>query len=273
MKPYRIIFIALALLLALATPALMHKAFPQATAQSGNGFAPPADKTELWQIQVYRVKSSNMAEFVSFIKHEMNPARIKGGMKRLDYWATLYGNTSELIAIEPMAGGYADIGQPTAINKALGDAAGGLFARFSRFYEERLTYIVRYEPSLSFTSAKFQGKPDWAIFNVLELVPGQAKAYSDWRKNEFIPAAQQSIDLARWFAQMRLGGDLTNTYIELRPLSSPAELDVPVSRDTRMQAAIDKFPQGSNARQERRLVRYRPDISIFDGKPVLVAAN
>ncbi len=134
-----------------------------------------------------------------------------------------------------------------------------------------VNYIVRYEPALSFTSAKFQGKPDWAIFNLLELVPGREKAYEDWRRSEFIPAARQSIDLARWFARLRLGNDIVRTYIEFRPLTSPAELDVPLSQDARMQAAIDKLPAGSVARQDRRLVRYRPDISIFDGKAV--AAN
>ncbi|MBI3423080.1 MAG: hypothetical protein HY011_09085 [Acidobacteria bacterium] len=273
MKPYRSLFIILALLLALATPALMHKAFPPAAAQSPNSFAPPADKTELWQIQIYRVKPANMTELTSFLKHELNPARIKGGTKRFDYWATVYGNTTELIAINPMPEGYAQIGQPTAINKALGDGAAALFARAARFYEERLAYVVRYDPALSHTSAKFQGKPDWAILNFLEIAPGQTKAYEDWRKTEFIPADRQGSALARWFTKVRFGGDITRTYLELRLLTSPAEIDQTTPQGAQVQAAMDKLPAGTVARQERRLVRYRPDISIFDGKPVVVAAN
>ncbi len=279
MKPMhltRIIFIALALLLALATPALMRKAFPQAAAQSANGFAPPADKTELWQIQIYRVKPANRAEFTSFIKHEYNPARIKGGMQRLDYWETVYGNTAEFIGIQPMPEGYAGIGKPTSVNKALGASAANLQARHARLYEDRLTYIVRYEPTLSFTSAKFQGKPDWAILNIEELTPGQTKVYEDWLKNDFIPAERQGNTLARWYARMRFGGDMNNTYWMMRPLSSPAEFDQPApNAEARARAAAvtNKLPVGAMARLERRLVRYRPDISIFDGKPVLVAAN
>ena len=265
--PMRIVFIAVALLLALCTPAMMKKGFSQS--QSATSFAPPVDKEQLWHIQVYRVKPSNMTEFISFIKHEMNPARIKGGANRLDYWETVYGNATELINIAPMPGGYAEIGQPNTVSKALGEGASGLFARQARFIEERLNYIVRYDPTLSFTSAKFQGKPDWAIFNVAELAPGQAKAYEDWLKNDFIPAERQGSSLARWYTKMRFGGDMNNTYLMLRPLSSPAEIEQPApNADARARAANvnDKLPAGAIARQDRRRLRYRPDISIFDGK-------
>lgn len=268
---FRIAFVLSALLLALATPALMRRAFPQAAAQNANRFAPPADKTELWQIQIYRVKPANLGEFASFIKHEMNPVRLKGGTKRLDYWATVYGNTTELISIAPMTEGYAGIGQPNTVNKALGDGAGALFMRFSRFVEERLNYIVRYEPALSFTGAKFQGKPDWAIFNLHEIVPGREQVFLDWRKNEYIPVARQGLDLAHWMGKVVLGGDITRTFIEIRPLASPADLDIPLSAEPRTQAVIEKRPAGTMELHERRLVRYRPDLSIFDGK--VVAAN
>lgn len=73
--------------------------------------------------------------------------------------------------------------------------------------------------------------------------------------------------------KVTLGGDITRTFIELRPLTSPADLDIPLSAEPRTQAVIEKRPAGTVARQERRLVRYRADISIFDGKLVVVASN
>ena len=273
MKAYRILFIILALLLALVTPALMRQAFPQAAAQSANSFAPSANKTELWHLRILRVRPSQRAEFISFVKHELNPARIKGGMQRMDYWMTSVGNTTEFINIELWPNGYADISQPGAVGKAMGAGANNLFERQARLFEELHSYVVRYEPTLSFTSAKFQGKPDWAIFNLHEIVPGREQVYLDWRKNEYIPVARQGHDLAHWMGKVTLGGDITRTFIEIRPLTSPAELDIPLSQEPRLQAVIEKRPAGTVSQHERRLVRYRPDISIFDGKPVLVAAN
>jgi hypothetical protein len=247
----------------------MRRAFPHAQAQTGNGFAPPADKQELWHIRIYRVKPG--AEFASFIKHEMNPVRIKGGMQRMDYWTTAVGEQAEIINIFPMPNGYAELGETGAVGKVLGAGAANLFARQARLVEEVHSYVVRYEPTLSFTNAKFQGKPDWAIFNVHEITAGREQVYLDWRAKEYIPAARQGADLAHWFAKVTLGGDITRTFVELRPLASPADLDIPLSADPRLQAVFAKRPPGMVERQERRLVRYRPDISIFDGK--LVAAN
>ncbi|MBI3423076.1 MAG: hypothetical protein HY011_09065 [Acidobacteria bacterium] len=230
-----------------------------------------AEKKQLLNLTIQHVKPELFAEFSDFTKNTTLPLQLKGGLKAKYVWRSERGDRFDFLTFVPMES-YATIGTvPDSIRAALGnDAATALYYQTSRkFLTGTEILTVEAQPDLSWTNPKLTGQPQLAIMRWQHAAPGRAGEYESFLKS-YIKSVSQSEMLGQWRFRLRFGGD-TTTYLMLRPLASTAELDAgdPLINklgETEARKIYNQLAPGVLARDEAYLIRFRPDLSIIDGK-------
>ena len=141
-----------------------------------------------------------------------------------------------------------------------------------RFIAE--SYIIESVPDCSWTNPKFKGLPKLAILRWQNVAFGRGPEYENYFKNYEIPArrkiAEQSNMLGQWRYHIRFGGD-SSTYLMMRPFENYAELDntkglAEILGEAEVKKIYDQLPKGLIVSDDAWILRYRPDLSIVDGK-------
>ena len=232
-------FLGFALLCALAWTPTAH---PQTLRAS-----PP----QFFQMLVYR---NLRPGYAAFIQRELNPARLKGGVKELYVWSTALGDRNELILLQPVEDA-GDFFQFRA--QEMAPATTAQWMRFAQFYEERLAYVIVTRPELN-----AQLPPIWprlVRLRITTTAPQRDDEFAQWVQRELLP---RNTAATEWFAKLRYGGDVNNTFLSWRMGEHFADLDAAFDR----QADAQLLAAGIATCNTDYWLRYRPDLSIVNGK-------
>jgi hypothetical protein len=214
----------------------------------------PHSTPQFFQMVVYR---NLRPGYAAFMQRELNPAQIKGGLQSLSVWSTALGDLSELITLQPVEGA-GDFFQFRVQGNA--PATSAQWLRFTQFYEERLTYVIVTRPELS-----TQLPPVWprlARLRITTTEPQRDDEFAQWVQRESLPRAAQNTAATEWFAKLRYGGDVNNTFLSWRVGERFSDLDAAFDR----QADAQLLPVGVVTCNTDYWLRYRPDLSIVEGK-------
>ncbi len=234
-----------------------------------------SEKRQLYNVSIQRFKIGTEYEYNDFVKNVMNPLYVKAGLKTRLAWRADRGTRNQIIYFVPIEsfGASRDY-----LREALGneDAIRLFWQKHGQFLESSEILTVEALPDLSWTNPKFHGQSPVALMRWQTVAYGRNTEYEDFFKNLEIPArrktAEQSNMLGQWRFRLRFGGDVYR-YLMLRPMASYAEQDEGGTKGlgqilgvTEYQKLLDKMPKGVIVQDEAYLLRFRPDLSIVDGK-------
>jgi hypothetical protein len=209
----------------------------------------PGQPSQFFRMTVYRNLRPGYADF---IQRELNPALIKGGVQNLAAWSTALGDRNELITLQPVEDA-GDFYQFREMETAPATAAQWM--RFAQFYEERLAYVIVTRPELG--ARLPHDWPRLARLRITTTAPQRDGAFVQWVQRELLPRTP-----TEWFAKLRYGGDVNNTFLSWRMGASFDELDAAFDQqaDAQLRAA------GVVDCNADYWLRYRADLSIVDGQ-------
>lgn len=215
---------------------------------------PSADPPQFFQMVVYR---NLRPGYAAFIQRELNPALRQSGVLNLSAWSTALGDRHELITLQPQT-------DAQAFEHFLGQERGqpltAQLLRFAQFYEERLAYVIVTRPELN-----AQLPATWsrlARLRITTTAPQRDGEFAQWVQHEALPRAAHNTAAMEWFAKLRYGGDVNNTFLSWRMSERFSDLDAAFDQqaDAQLQAA------GVVACNTDYWLRYRADLSIVNGK-------
>ncbi len=242
--------------------------------------APSTEKHQLYNLMIRRPQPGLGPDYDNFIRTEMNPLRIKGGIQQMDVWTLASGGRGGRVVISPIAN-FANLDNPIGISRALDPKARDAFwQKHSRLLAEEESYTIEHLPALSWTSPNYKaGMQKAAVLRFIKVAPGREREYENYYRNVEIPARlkllTQTTMLGQWRYRVRFGGD-SYGYVMIRPMVNFAELDDAKGLRELLgadaaQKLYDQLPQGVVVADEACLLRYRPELSIAEGK--LLAAK
>ncbi|MBI3423074.1 MAG: hypothetical protein HY011_09055 [Acidobacteria bacterium] len=222
---------------------------------------PSAEQPQFFLLVVYR---NLQPGYAAFIRQELTPARRRDGVKTLYAWSTAWGDLKELITLQPLAEADA-LEQFTQPENESGSAA--LWPPFTRLYEERLAYVIVTHPALSAQPLPVHAWPRLLRLRITTTAPQRDGAFAQWVQGELLPHAAQNRAATEWFAKLRYGGDVVNTFLSWRMGERFADLDAAFDR----QATAQLQAAGVVMCDTDYWLRYRPDLSIVAGQPAAQA--
>ncbi len=212
---------------------------------------PPVRPPQFFQMTVYR---NLQPGYAAFIQRELNPARIKGGVQELYVWSTALGDRNELIMLQPIedAGDFYQFR-----TQEMAPATTAQWMRFAQFYEERLAYVIVTRPELNARLPSVW--PRLARLRITTTAPQREGDFAQWALRELLP---RNTAATEWFAKLRYGGDVNNTFLSWRMSERFSDLDAAFDR----QADAQLLAAGVVTCNSDYWLRYRPDLSIVNGK-------
>ncbi len=236
---------------------------------------PSAEKHQLYDLIIRRPQPGMGGDYDNFIRTEMNPLRIKGGIQQMDVWTLARGNRGGRVFISPIAN-FANLDNPIGINRALdAKAAAAFWQKHSRIVAGEESYTLEHLPELSWTSPNYKaGMQRAAVLRFIKVAPGREREYENYYRNVEIPARlkllAQTTMLGQWRYRVRFGGD-SYSYVMIRPMMNFAELDDAKGLRELLgaeaaQKLYSQLPPGVVVADEACLLRYRPELSIAEGK-------
>ncbi len=237
--------------------------------------APSTEKHQLYDLIIRRPQPGMGADYDNFIRTEMNPLRIKGGIQQMDVWTLARGKGGRVF-INPIAN-FANLDNPIGISRALDPkAAAAFWQKHSRLVADEEAYTLEHLPELSWTNPNYQeGTQKAAVMRFITVAPGRESEYVNYQRNVEIPVrrkiAAQTTQLGQWRYRVRYGSGGVS-FVMIRPLANFAELD-----DTRQgltqalgaeeaRKITSQLPIGVVVSDEFMLLRYRPELSFAEGK-------
>lgn len=165
--------ILLAILLAIATPALQ----PNAVAQQ-----PPADRTN--SVLLVSVKPDMLDEWTDLVKNEVLPALKKAGIPSVLAMQTALGNSSEFLFVTPLEK-MSMLDLPPVLDRALGKEGGArLSAKLRKCTVASRTYLATTVGSLSNPADKTL---PIRVYSRYRISPGKTAEYENYIKTEVLP--------------------------------------------------------------------------------------
>ncbi len=266
-----------AITISLAVSVIVLALFASSTQLTNSASAQSAEKKQLFTLTIMHVKPELLSEYENFLKNELNPLLIKGGVKARYVWWPDRGDRVELIFIAPMEN-YAVMNQPDTLRTVLGspEAVALIYQKQRRFLNGQEVFTIEANPDISWTNPKLQGQPRFALMRWQTVVYGRSAEYEDFFKNYEMPARRKTADqsnmLGQWRFRVRFGGDVYR-YLMLRPMASYGELDEGGTKGlgqilgaAEYQKMLSQLPQGVIVHDEAYLIRFRAELSIVDGK-------
>jgi hypothetical protein len=254
----RIIFIALALLLALSIPALMKKAFPQSQTTTQAPAAP-----QLYQVAITRVKPGMVTEYREFVQKESLPAYRKAGVKERAAWTTAtFGQGFEFIYVTPIES-LGQFDDPGPLVKALGQEGQRAYvAKWARMIDSYRGFVVTARPDLSLPP-KTNEAPKLALVVTHKVALGRTAEFEGITKNEVLPIlGKTGVIKGMLMSKVALGGD-SNEYISSSLFDSYGDIQKWATA-AQMQGFGKVAPKevGITLHRETAVYRYVPELSI-----------
>ena len=133
--------------------------------------------------------------------------------------------------------------------------------RFAQFYEERLAYVIVTRPALSaqLPSLPLAVWPRLARLRITTTAPQREGDFEQWALRELLP---RNTAATEWFAKLRYGGDVNNTFLSWRMSERFSDLDAAFDQ----QADAQLLAAGIATCNTDYWLRFRPDLSIVNGK-------
>ncbi|MBI3423077.1 MAG: hypothetical protein HY011_09070 [Acidobacteria bacterium] len=242
--------------------------------------APSAEKHQLYNLMIRRPQPGLGDDYDNFVRTEANPLRIKGGIQQMDVWNLTRGGMGGRIFMHPIEK-FADLDHPAGISRVLdAKAAAAFWQKHGRMLANDEAYTLEHLPELSWTSPNYKaGMQKAAVLRFIKVAPGREREYENYFRNVEIPArlklVAQTTMLGQWRYRVRFGGD-SYSYVMLRPMMNFAELDDAKGLRELLgaeaaQKLYSQLPPGVVVADEACLLRYRPELSIAEGK--LLAAK
>lgn len=219
-------------------------------------------------ITVTQIKPEFRQEYEAFQK-EVTAAYKKQGAPFRVVVQTMFGDINEYLSVAPLAK-YADLDGPSMLVKAMGEAKSQQLLRRAGGYVlsmHRYTSLAMPDVSIR-TSLPDQG--EYAQVTTYRLMPGKATAFSDYIKNDYLPAMRKADVANFWVSRPIFGADL-NERTTVRLMHKLAELDGgPLLTKTLGAEEAGKVNAKANGIIESThftVVHVRTDLSLMPGPP------
>jgi hypothetical protein len=234
---------------------------------SGKSFVQSASEERLYTVTVYSAKPEMWSEALRFIKGEAVPANVKGGRKHMEVWTSVYGQSYESWFILPLEN-FAALDKPDdVLLKGLGsrEAVAAFWNKARSLNTSVRQFVIRVRPDLSYIKPDAP-TPRLAHFNTVEVAYGRRLEYENWAKSDVLPAFKKS----GYYGQIRasiLGTGAAFSSFSIVPAENFAALDKTDALEQVLgkdgAAKVTTKMQGVITRIERRVLLFRPDLSIL----------
>ena len=234
---------------------------------SGKSFVQAASEERLFTVTVYSAKPEKWSEALQFIKNEIVPAHSKGGRKHMEVWTSDFGQGFEAWFITPLENFAARDKPGEVLLKGLGsrEAVAAFANKWNSLINGSHRFVIRVRPDLSYIKPNAP-TPRLAYFNTVEVAYGRRSEYDQWVKAEILPNQRKAGD----YGQLRTlihGTGAAFSSLTIEPYENFAALDKPSGTEKALgreaMAKVQAKMQGVVTRIERRVLLFRPDLSIL----------
>lgn len=217
------------------------------------------------QIQIVNVKPEALTDWLALQQKETVPALKKIGVVSRDAWTTsIFGEGFEYFFATPLAK-FADYDNPQGpFVRALGQEGARIYNdKVRRMIVAQRTLAINVFPESILPPASYV--PKFVILNFNYAEPGRAGDYAAYLRDDFLPAIRKGKPVGFAASRILHGGD-ANEFVTARYLEKMADLDGPnalqlaIGNDAA--AKLQAKTAGMFQRQERRIYRYVPELSI-----------
>lgn len=234
---------------------------------SGKSFVQSANEERLFTVAVYTAKPEMWSESLRFIKDEVFPASIKGGRKHMEVWTSVYGQSYEAWFTLPLENFAALDKSDETLLKGLGsrEAVAAFWNKAHSLNTSVRQFVIRVRPDLSYIKPNAP-TPRLAYFNTVEVAYGRRSEYDQWVKAEVLPNQRKAGDYGQLRALIH-GTGAAFSSLTIEPYENFAALDKPSGTEKALgreaMAKVQAKMQGVVTRIERRVLLFRPDLSIL----------
>lgn len=224
---------------------------------------PPAQQWSV--ITTVQIKPEFRQEFEASQK-EISAAYKKAALQRIVV-ETILGDVNEYIAIAPFTK-FAEmdspslVSRPTTLPPLLVKRASGYITSMSR-----VTYLDL--PSISIRT-DMDNPGEYAHVTMLHLAPGKAGEFTQFMKDDYLPAMRKADVANVWLSRPIFGGDLSDRVM-VRPLHKLAELDggpiLTKALGAEVARQVNAKQSGIVESTHYAVVRVRPDLSNMSAPP------
>jgi hypothetical protein len=234
---------------------------------TGKSFVQSANEERLYQVTVYSAKPEMWSEALRFIKDEVVPANVKGGRKHMEVWTSVFGQAYESWFILPLEN-FAALDKPDeTLLKGMGsrEAVAAFWNKARNYNTSVRQFVIRVRPEQSYIKPNAP-TPRLANFGTVEVTYGRRLDYENWAKSDVLPAYKKAGQYGQLRASV-LGADAAFSSLTITPQENFAALDQPDVFDQAFgkegAAKVYAKMQGVITRIERRVLIFRPDLSIL----------
>lgn len=197
---------------------------------------------------------------------EISAAYKKAGLQRVVV-QTIVGDVGEYISIAPLSNFAAMdtpslLSSPTILPQPLIKRVSGYMMSM-----HRVTYLDM--PDISIRT-EVPNPGEYAHVTVFHLAPGKAQGFTQYMKNDYLPAMRKADIANLWISRPIFGGDLSDRVM-VRPLHKLAELDGgPVTIKAlgpEGAAQLAAKQSGIIESSHFTIVRVRPELSNMPAPP------
>ena len=227
-----------------------------ATVAASAALAQQPAAPQTMEVVLVHVKPGQEQAYQDWQKSTANPVRIKGGVKDREAWSTTLGPGGEFYFVSPIAG-LSSYDTPPS-NQA---EAAAVFEKSRSMVSDARTYLITARPELSVAPKPgYQAKV--AILSTHSVSPGRVEAYMTNQKARNAVIAKTNAK-GVLVSQSGLGGD-PNEFNVLVMFDSFADLGNFSAEFAKASTAAKLPPEAAGivGRTNRRVIRYRPDLSI-----------
>ncbi len=239
-----------------------------ALAASTLSLAQPQAAPDWAVITTVRIRPESRAEFEAMQK-EITAAYKKGGAPYRVVTQTIFGDLMEYTSIVPLAK-FADMDGPSPLDKALGAAGSQRLLKRAGAYltgVDRVSSLALHSLSIETPMAD---PGQFVHITTFRLVTGKGAEFTEYMKNEYIPAMRKAEIANLWLSQPIFGGD-PNERVMIRFMHSLAEIDAgpPTRKALGVEGAarLGAKQNGIIATTHFSVVRVRPDLSAMPPPP------
>jgi hypothetical protein len=222
----------------------------------------PSQTTQQWSvISFVEVKPEYRNEFEAAEK-EISAAYKKANLQRTVV-QTIVGDVNEYISIAPFKA-FAEMDSPSLFSQP--STLPPALLKKVRAYTtalHRVTYLDLPDISIRNESSN---PGEYAHVTVYHLAPGKGTEFTQYMKNDYLPAMRKADVANVWLSRPIFGGDL-NDRVMVRPLHKLAELDGgPITtKALGAEGAAQLLAKGSSIVESSHytIVHVRPDLSYM----------
>jgi hypothetical protein len=225
----------------------------------------PSPSPEWYSVSVVNVKPDMLDDWLELQRSETIPALQKIGVRERAAWqSAIFSEGFEYVFVQPIAK-MADLDQPGPFVRALGpEGARAYNAKVRRMVNATRTLAIQVlrdasiAPAAGFT-------PKLAVVTFSYVAPGRTADYENYLKTDLLPALRKAQPVGYVHSRTIFGGD-AGEYVSLRYIDTFAEIDkgplLTQALGAAAAAKINAKVAGMVTRQERRIIRFNPDLSF-----------